>query len=305
MKTIKTIFLILFSISLLCISCTNKETAEPPKAISNPTSKAIKSALLNGFYSQINDDISLLIYQDNIYYFNTNKKGFDNHKFMLHLINKDNSFINIDFFKNDHEIQDSLKGLFKDVAIIKRNVQIDNFKQIRTGQFKINDNKDNENLWVFQTDISKIHNRNEVYKNQLIKVINQNLIHEDFVASLETGVFFEINNGFYILLSDDQLYIIASEIVQLNDKLMLHFVKSDNTFDNHSFFFNSKEYQDFLEEPYNKIRIAKLQIPQNEDYKRVRVGQFNAIGNIWAQEIVLDDVYSNNLLKYSNELEQK
>jgi hypothetical protein len=266
-------------------------------------SKALTTALLNGFYHQINSEISVLIYQDNIYYFNTNKKGFDNFKFMLHLINEDNSFQNMDFFKNDYEIQDSLKGLFKDIAIIKRDIQIDNYKQMRTGQFKMNSNGVKENVWAFQYDVSKIQAGSEFYKNELLTTINKNLIHEYFVKSLMTGIFFEINKGFFVLLSDDQLYIIAKPNTMLDDKFMLHFVKSDNTFDNYSFIFKSKEYQDFLETPFNKFRIARLLIPREIEYKRLRIGQFNAEGNVWAQEIFFEDIYSNELLKYNKELE--
>lgn len=300
MKALNFTFLKLIILCICFSSCNNKE-----KQINIPQGniieKNIEISILNGFYTQINNDISFSIYQDNLYCFNISKDGFSKNKFLLHLIDKNNSFKNLDFYKSGNEINDSLKGVFKDISIIHKKIDLNYDEKLRIGQFRRNDDGTTDNLWVKESFIDDIFDRKETYKNQLQSIIEVNLLNVDFEKALKSGVFFKINHDFYILLYNSEGYVISTKPNDIENKFMLHLIKENNEFDNLSFYFKNNNYQQFLDLPYNKFKISKFYIPQEHIYWRLRVGQFNSNGNIWVQEIDLNDVYSNDLLKYDGE----
>ena len=83
---------------------------------------------------------------------------------------------------------------------------------------------------------------------------------------------------------------------------MWHLSKEDNTFDNFSFSYWENQIDEELEFPFSDYQISKVYIPRETFYIKLRVGQFNADGNIWVQEIMLEEVKKNDLLKYNGEL---
>ena len=77
-------------------SCQKKEKKEKPI---NYIEHSIKRSLLDGYFTKVNKNIGVSIYQDNIFIFSINKNGFSDDKFLFHLVSEDQSFDNYDFKK--------------------------------------------------------------------------------------------------------------------------------------------------------------------------------------------------------------
>jgi len=288
------------------ISCKTNEEKDNKKP--NTTERAIKKALLNGYFAQINEKMWVSIYQDNIFYFSTKPEGFTKDKFLLHFINEDNSFDNNDFFMDKYVLSDSLKGTFSSLEIIKRKINVESYKYIRIGQFKRNKDLSTTNNWVKVIPVKDILEFKENYSNQFTQILNKNSLNLniDFENDLVFGKFFKTKSDLYILLTDTNIFFIAKNENAVKEGVMLHFIKNkqDNTFKNLSFNFKDNEYQQFLEPPFSNLKIAKINIPFGDEYKIIRIGQYNLDGNIWAQRIELKDIYENGLLKYQNEFKE-
>ena len=139
-------------------------------------------------------------------------------------------------------------------------------------------------------------NKKNTELNEVFQKTTSKLKESTFLVDLEQGSFFENPYGFYVLLTMEDLYIITSDTSNLCPKFMLHFIKEDNTFDNLSFVFSSKE----LITAFRNLKVAKIRIPPG-DYRKLRMGQYTKEGNIWAQEFSPFEVRANPLLRYDNE----
>ena len=293
----------LILVAIYFFSCNTNEKNKEKETFTLENS--IERALLNGYYTQINENIGVLIYQDIIYSFSRKPKGFSNDKFLLHLVKADNSFDNLDFFKENYTVNDSLTGIFTPLEIVKRKIiNIEQYKSIRIGQFKRNQDGSVKHVWVKQTSVKDIFSIKEQYLNQFKPILKKNILNESFKKDLSFGAFFKTKSAFYILLSDDKVFFIAKNEDKINEKIMLHFIRKDNSFNNKSFKFKTNLYNIFLEKPYKDFQVAMVRIPiEEENFNKIRIGQYNERGNIWSQEIVLDEIFSNELLKYRDELE--
>lgn len=290
----------IFFILMFLFSC--QDTQKQTKTELSSTEKNLKRALANGYYSQINDDVGVSFYQNNIYFFSTNDQGFSDDKFLLHLINQDRSFVNSDFFNTGFSINDSLSNMFVGIDVIQRTINYQNYKNIRIGQFKRNTDQSTSNIWVKEILVNDILNLKENYKNQL--PTKENLVNEEFFKHLRSGKFFKSSSDFYILLSDGNMFFITDNNNAIKEKVMLHFIREDNTFNNLSFKFEPLQYQQFLEQPFKDLQIVKIHIPEDDFYPKIRIGQYNESGNIWVQEFFVKDIYDNELLKYNDEFEK-
>jgi len=290
-------------LTFICFfSCKEKENKDI-KTITN-SERVIKRALISGYFAEINENIGVSFYQDNIFYFSSIPDGFTEGSFMLHLIKEDNSFDNHSFSKDKYLLNDSLKGGFSSLEIIQRKIYYESYKSIRIGQFIKNEDKSTKNIWIKQIAVKDILDSKQQYLNQFNSILKRNLLNEDFKNDLKFGKFFKTKTDFYVLLSDPNIFFIAKKNNVINEKFMLHFIREDNTFNNKSFTFKTKEYQQYLEPPFSNFSIAKISIPNEEDYSRIRIGQYNSKGNIWVQEFKLQEVLANELLKYNQELEK-
>jgi len=292
-------FVLVFICFISCKTNEEKDTKKP-----NTTEKTIKHALLNGYFMQINEKMWVSIYQDNIFYFSTKPNGFSEDKFLLHLIKDDNTFVNNDFVKDKYVLSDSLKGMFSSLEIIKRKINIEPYEFIRIGQFKRNEDQSTTNTWVKVIPVKDIIDFKEQYSNQFIQILNKNLLNNKFENDLFFGKFFKTKSDLYILLTDTNIFFIAKNENAVKENIMLHFIRQDDTFKNLSFNFEDHKYEQFLEPPYSHLKIAKINIPFGDEYKIIRIGQYNLDGHIWAQIIELKDIYENELLKYQNEFGQ-
>src|SRR5690606_26585386 len=65
-----------------------------------------------------------------------------------------------------------------------------------------------------------------------------------FKEDLSKGIFFKNESGFYILITGESLYFITKDEKIIKDKIMLHFIREDGTFNNLSFQFKNKQIQE-------------------------------------------------------------
>lgn len=288
---------------IIFLSCETEEKKNV-KAI-NFSEHSIKQSLLNGYFTKVSENIGVSVYQDDIFYFSTNNDGFAKNKFSLHLIKNDNSFENHDFFKDKYLLNDSMKGIFAPLQIIRKKINFDAYSAIRTGQFFRNESSGTTNIWSKKIIVKDIIKTKQKYQNEFSSIIKHNLLDADFKKELEYGRFFKSKADFYILLSDSNIYFLTSKSKQIDEKFMLHFIRKDNTFINDSFDYNNRFHQQFLEQPYKDLQIARINLPIYEDFFKIRIGQFDSTGNIWHQTIILDEVYSNELLIYNNEFDKQ
>ena len=85
----------------------------------------------------------------------------------------------------------------------------------------------------------------------------------------------------------------------------MHFIREDNTFSNHSFYFEENRYQDRLSNPYHTLKIAKVRIPiEDNPFIKIRLGQFDNSGNKWVEVISIKEIWENELLRYANDFEK-
>ena len=112
-------------------SCQKKEKKEKPI---NYIEHSIKRSLLDGYFTKVNKNIGVSIYQDNIFIFSINKNGFSDDKFLFHLVSEDQSFDNYDFKKEKFLLNDSLKAGFSALSIIHRKIKIEDYRDIIIGQ---------------------------------------------------------------------------------------------------------------------------------------------------------------------------
>lgn len=300
MKRFNHILLLLTVLILFSCKKNNTITIVNNNSQSQTFENYLKRHLIIGNFWQINENVSVLLAENNIYYFNT-YGSFNDNQFMLHFIREDNSFKVHDFFGSNYIVADSIKPNLSGIAIIHRKLNFDNYKAIRTGQFVRDSNGKTTNIWVKQDLVHNIYNRISPYKNQFLQMLGENILHNDFVKSLKNDVFFRNEHGFYFVLNDREIYFITDKNNNLNDEFMFHLIREDNSFSNYSFSFKDFEFQMYLDIPYNNLRIAKLTIPIDEEFTQIRIGQFNKTGNIWAQQFKVEEVYANKLLRYNGE----
>lgn len=278
------------------ISCDSKEKVK--ENTSTKFEMFFTSALENGRFFKINN-LYGLIYSDNFYLLSDSEVGFTNDKFMFHLIRHDGSFDNLSFFKDKYLVEESKKGIFKKIAIMKLKIDSHLYKKIRVGQFDAT-NISKGNIWAKEILLKNKNKIGEFYKNQFNNLININVLKNEFKTSLNKGRFFKISNDFYISLLKNKMFIISNRHKNLNNKMMLHLVKCDNTFTNLDFHFKHAEISEFLS--LKEYRVAKVLFDDVSEYNKIRIGQSNSKGNLWAQEIVINEVLSNELLIYNDEL---
>jgi len=284
---------IILILSLILLnSCSNKKE----NVLKTKFEISFNNALENGTYFEINN-ISALVYLDDFYLLSDTKLGFSDNKFMFHLIKKDDTFDNFSFLKEKYLVKNSQKGIFKKIAIIHIKIDLNLYKKIRIGQFDPT-NISKGNIWA--KEIFLKNKTGAFYKNELNSLINKNVIEDDFTNSLNKSRFFKISNGFYISLLNNKIFIISENQQDLNNKMMLHLIKPDNTFLNLDFYFKHAEISELLS--LKKYRVAKVLFHDISKYRKIRIGQSNLKGNIWAQEIAIKEVLNNGLLIYNNEL---
>jgi hypothetical protein len=294
----------IFSLLIFTIisSCADNKEGTKEKSTNTNNDVLLNRALVNGYYTQLTDNIGLSAYNNKIYLLTGAENGFSEDVFLFHLVKRDHTFSNKDFKRDEYLISDSLFNKFKSLSVIQLPMNRVEFNEIRIGQYSRQEDLKTKNIWVNQISAKEIQARNSRYKNQFEDFINKNLINGSFKLSLQFGVFFKNNQGFNILYGDGFIYIISEQNIATEDKFMLHFIDKENKFVNQSFNINEQRFQDQLEPPYSNLNITRIPLP-NEPFIQIRIGQFNSSGNIWAQQFSLEDILGNPLLKYNNEFQ--
>ena len=294
----------IFSLLIFTIisSCSDSKVGTKEKSTNTKNDVLLNRALVNGYYTQLTDSIGLSAYNNKIYLLTGAENGFSEDIFLFHLVKSDYTFLNKDFLKAEYTMAPSLFNKFKGLSVIQLPVGGVEFSEIRIGQYNRLDDLSTKNIWVNQINVKEIQANNSRYKNQFEDFINKNLVHETFKLSLQFGVFFKNTQGFNILYGDGFIYIISEQNIATEDKFMLHFVDKENNFINKSFNINEQRFQDQLEPPYSNLNITRIPVP-SKAFIKIRIGQFNSLRNIWAQEFLLEDILGNPLLKYNNEFQ--
>lgn len=259
------------------------------------------NALEEGDFFVTKNNIAFLIHKDSLYFIAASEKGFTQDSFLLNFIKDDGSFFNADIVIAKNKFNKIFVDEYPKLNIFITPIDLSDYSGIRVVQYKRDINHKPINVWseqIFTKSLAKGNNR---YTNELDEFLEINFLNTMFKKDLKDGVFFENPFGFYVLLTKTNVYLITAKDKNLLSPIMLHLVKQDNTFENLSFKFNSKEIQTFLETPFDEWRIAKIQLPE-VPYFKIRFGQYTSNGNLWAQEIWPNELWSNPLLKYNKEL---
>lgn len=294
MKLIFKASILLATTILIGCNINNDKRQDSKKSIED---KNLSSALIKGYFIQ-EKGISICIYQNTIYLLTDAKTGFDNNKFLLHYIDSDRNFLNRDFYKNNYEVNDSLFTKYKNLRVLKIPLLEGDFESIRIGQFVRNENNQTNNIWAKEIGFNDINNRKSFYKNELNELLPFHLLKNSFEHSLLHNTFFKTSENLYILYENDFIYFIAPNEFPTKNKFMLHFINEENTFLNHSFFFEQFEFQNYIEK---EVKIARVPIPSHKNFYKIRIGQFNSDGNIWAQEFIPEKLNANPILRYDGE----
>lgn len=96
----------------------------------------LDEAFVNGYFEKVRDETYVLINTNSIYYFFKERKEFLRYKVMLHLIKKDNTFDNEDFFPKQEKISPLKKIGLGDFDTISIKIESKGFVGVRTGQFR-------------------------------------------------------------------------------------------------------------------------------------------------------------------------
>ena len=176
-----------------------------------------------------------------------------------------------------------------------------NYK-LRKGKFSKFD-YDGENLILNDSLINRFKKINIIkfkIPDTIDSLLDTNIIKENFQKSLKNDTFFQtVNNNLYVLLSEDFIYFIADKNFDTRFNFMLHLVRKNYEFSNLSFKFDEYLIKNFID---TDIDIARVPLPNNNNYHKIRIGQYNEGKNIWVQEFLPQRVKSNELLKFEDEL---
>lgn len=259
-------------------------------------------AFVNGYFEKVQDKTYVLINKNTIYYFFEERDEFMRYKVMLHMIKKDNTFDNVDFFPTNKRISQLANTDADNFDTISINFESKGFVGLRTGQFKRTENGSAKNIWVKQIQFSKISaTGNNLAKERFLKAIGLNSLRNHFEISLHNGSFYRNAFGFYVLLTENELFLITEKEVASKNKMMAHLIKENGDFDNLSALFSGKWYCKCVADEKGDLVVYRVVLPELESFKKLRLGEFNDNGNIWVQELYLNEVHSNKLLRYNNE----
>ncbi|MBA4745341.1 MAG: hypothetical protein H2058_08785 [Muricauda sp.] len=290
----------LFALVCLFLSC------QSPEKKSEVNHKIVQTeldeAFVNGYFEKGQDETYVLINKKSIYYFFKEREEFLRYKVMLHMIKKDNTFDNLDFFPNHQRISQLTKTGFGDFDTISIKFESKGFVGIRTGQFKRTENGGSKNIWAKQIQFSEIStNSNNPAKEKFLKTIGMNSLRNHFAMRLHTGSFYRNTFGFYVLLSKNELFMITPKEVAAKNKMMVHLIKENGDFDNLSGLFSNKWYCKCANSEEGELIVYRVVLQDLGSFEKLRLGEFNDYGNKWVQELYLNEVFSNKLLRYNNE----
>lgn len=126
-----------------------------------------------------------------------------------------------------------------------------------------------------------------------------------FRQQLTHGVFMEVQHGFYLLFYERTCWVIRRNPGDGSNKFMLHFIDQDSAFDNFSFPIGRSAFEGCMEDPAG-FWITRINLERPFDsYRKIRVGQFTGAGNIWTQTLQVSRILENELLRYTDELDQR
>ncbi|MGW9684611.1 hypothetical protein [Flagellimonas sp. 2504JD1-5] len=269
----------------------------PELKILSPLSKAFAQ----GDFFEATKDLSFVVFNDSVHYISTDPKGFNDNRFMFHLLNNDNTFKNFDFSATGKARSKKLAKTGHKVFLMSQALDLKSHEGFRTGQFSRDSLGNPINIWVKQISKKELGRGKHPYLSILDDYLGFSFLEEEFIKDLNQGTFYENPFGFYVLLTQNHIYLITTPKTTLEAPIMLHFVKEDYTFTNSSFNFSNHSIDTYLNGKFKDFRIAKVILPKI-NYSKIRFGQYTEKENIWVQEVWPKELWHNPLLKYNGEL---
>lgn len=288
---------------MLFLSLVSCYSENPPKdGVDTRWDRKIAQSLINGYYSEINDNLSFSIFQDRILVFSLDSANFSPNQLAIRPELGEEIDNKLEFTR----LRDSSFRVFRPVEVFQYHLVDKRSAAIKMDLFTLGTTQ-KELLWSKKINFDELIENKKVYTDEMDELIGVNLLERHYVEGLSKGIFFEIRNGFYIMIHDYVLYLITKQESDLKSKMMLHFIYEDGSFVNSSFLFQSREIQSYFDGKYANLKIARVDIPYGKSnhgvMKKIRVGQYDEKGNIWLQIIGLEDVKKNELLRYHGEFE--
>ena len=260
----------------------------------------IRNGLLNGHYQEIDRNKSLTVYENSLWLFSKEPEGFSKDDFVFDLSSNIDR-ISLDFDIEQTRLDPVSLGNFQNLEILFYEWGQGEYDQLTIGQIS-EDLPNTDTIWKAEVDLNRARNRPHPYDNELGNAIGINIRQSEFHRQLREGKFFRVAREFYVLITEDAFYLIRQDQMKITDKIMLHFIRENNEFDNKSFNFSKNQYQKYLLGPYQDLRIARVSFPQElANYPKIRIGQFNEEGNTWVQVMDTKEILSNELLHYQSE----
>ena len=261
----------------------------------------IRRGILNGHFQEVDSNRSLAVYENSLWLFSKAPEGFSDDDFMMDLYSYRDERISLDFEIEQTRLDPLSLGNFQHLETLFYEWGQGEYDQLIIGQLRKNQ-MNTDTIWKAVVDLNKAKTKPNQYEDELGNAIGINIRQNEFHRQLHEGKFFRVARDFYVLITEDAFYLIRPDQKEITDKIMLHFIYEYNEFDNKSFNFNSNQYHNYLTQPYQDLRIAKVSFPRElENYPKIRIGQFNEKGNTWVQVLDTKEILSNELLRYQSE----
>ena len=112
-----------------------------------------------------------------------------------------------------------------------------------------------------------------------------------FQNDLKKGKFFTLPQGYYILLNDYSGWVFHHKSREQGFQTMFHLISEGGSFDNYSFHQKEQGWEQFLNIKFENYQLVRIQFDRSiYSYQRLRFGEFNESGNLWATEFDLNHI---------------
>lgn len=287
---------------VLAVSCIKKESTGQNF---HTEENKLMAALFHGKFCKIDSMLFSVSYKDNVFLLGQNM--LDTAR-AIHLINfktDDNELQDLYFTTADLQIADSLHINLEDIWVMKKGINSikntpDKFNRISyssTQKDQMNSSL-TYNLYNVNCHDGKNYLQDHLLKSALTDI--------HFEKILKTNIFFKTSSRYYILLEKDFIYFISNSPPQPSTTFMFHLLREDGTFVNKDFILERHYVGPFKKEKFQKLYIAKI-LFERSDFVSMRIGEYTRLNGLpdvkWSQTILLEQVFSNELLIYENQFE--
>lgn len=176
--------------------------------------------------------------------------------------------------------------------------------QIRVAEYiEYNDIPPGE-IWSTEIEYKPEVKANGLDRGTLFLGVNPKIIFMDHIK--KEGIFFKTSGGLYLWILGDLIFFIRKKINGNKNKTMFHILTESN-FSNLDFYFEHKLSNKLLLS--SKYEVAEIRTSNDIFLHHIRIGEYVAEnlenGNLWAQEVNMAEVKTNELLKFQGDIEER